>query len=430
MRRNKKLLIIVLVVALIKSFVMLPVFATVGEDVVVSLQIDNPVMKVNGVQTEIDKGRNTVPVIIGSRTLVPIRAIVEAFGGTVVWDGNTRTVTLGLKDDVVKLTIDSAVAYHNEKATILDSTPTVINDRTMIPLRFVAESFNLGVAWEEGSRTITVIRNGFDDNEYILVKSMVSEYSGNPYIQINNNKPFFKEYEIIEGSFEFYADLDELGRCDVAMASVGTDIMPTEERKSISSVTPTGWINAKYDIVSGGYLYNRCHLIGYQLTGENANAHNLITGTRYLNINGMLPFENMIDDYIERTNNNVMYRSTPVFTDNNLVCDGVLLEAYSVEDNGQGICFCVYCYNVQPQIVIEYSTGRSYLGNGEVSASNKTSEITYENKDNSSQTSEIYRTPTGKRYHLNANCGGKNNFAVSMEEALNAGLTPCAKCAD
>lgn len=430
MRRNKKMLIIVLVVALIKSFVMLPVFATVGEDVVVSLQIDNPVMKVNGVQAEIDEGRNTVPVIIGSRTLVPIRAIVEAFGGTVFWDADTRTVTLSLKDDIVKLTIESNVAYHNEKATILDATPTVINDRTMIPLRFVAESFNLGVAWEEGSRTITVIRNGFDDSEYVLVKSMVSEYSGKPYIQINNNKPFFKEYEIIEGSFEFYADLDELGRCDVAMASVGKDIMPTEERKSISSVTPTGWINAQYDVVSGGYLYNRCHLIGYQLTGENANARNLITGTRYLNVDGMLPFENMIDDYVERTNNNVMYRSTPVFTENNLVCDGVLLEAYSVEDNGKGISFCVYCYNVQPQIVIEYLTGRSYLGNGEATEHNETSEITYKDKDNSGQTSGIYRTPTGKRYHFNANCGGKNSFAVSLDEALNAGLTPCAKCAD
>lgn len=428
MKRNKKLLIIVLVVALIKSFVMLPVFATAGEDVVVSLQIDNPVMKVNGVQAEIDEGRNTVPVILGNRTLVPIRAIVEAFGGKVFWDGDTRTVTLSLKDDVVKLAIDSNVAYHNDKVTILDAAPKVINDRTMIPLRFVAESFNLGVAWEEDSRIITVVRNGFDDSEYSLVKSMVSEYSGKPYIQINNNKPFFKEYEIIEGSFEFYADLDELGRCDVAMASVGTDIMPTEERKSISSVTPTGWINAKYDVVSGGYLYNRCHLIGYQLTGENANARNLITGTRYLNVDGMLPFENMIDDYIERTNNNVMYRSTPVFTDNNLVCDGVLLEAYSVEDNGQGISFCVYCYNVQPQIVIEYLTGRSYLGNGEVPEHNETSEITY--KDNSGQTTGIYRTPTGKRYHLNANCGGKNSFAVSLDEALNAGLTPCAKCAD
>ena len=188
--------------------------------------------------------------------------------------------------------------------------------------------------------------------------------------------------------------------------------MPTEKRESISSVTPTGWINKSYDNVPGKYLYNRCHLIGYQLTGENANERNLITGTRYFNVDGMLPFEDRIDDYIDRTGNHVMYRATPLFKDNNLVADGVLLEAYSVEDSGDGISFCVYCYNVQPGIIIDYATGDSRSGGESNSAA-----IT------------VYRTPRGKKYHFNAQCGGKNSFSVTLDEAIGGGLTPCAKCA-
>jgi len=175
------------------------------------------------------------------------------------------------------------------------------------------------------------------------------------------------------------------------------------------------------DNVDGGYLYNRCHLIGYQLTGENANKRNLITGTRYLNVDGMLPFENDIAEYIEKTGNRVVYRSTPVFTGNNLVADGVLLEAYSVEDNGQGISFCVYCYNVQPGINIDYSTGASSVDGGTITP-------TAENNDKRI-ISGVYRTPSGKKYHFDAECGGKNSFEVSIDEAKNAGLTPCSKCA-
>ncbi|MGN0299617.1 MAG: DNA/RNA non-specific endonuclease [Lachnospiraceae bacterium] len=189
----------------------------------------------------------------------------------------------------------------------------------------------------------------------------IPAYSGEAYIAINNNNPFFTQDEITTQSYEFYSDLDSLGRCGVTMACIGQDLMPTQARGSISSVKPTGWINHKYDSVDGGYLYNRCHLIGYQLTAENANKQNLITGTRYLNVEGMLPFENMTADYIKETNNHVMYRVTPIFDGDNLLADGVLMEGWSVEDEGDGICFNVFCYNVQPGIEIDYATGENWL---------------------------------------------------------------------
>jgi len=187
----------------------------------------------------------------------------------------------------------------------------------------------------------------------------IPPFSGITYIPINNNVPFFMPEEITDESFEYYSELDELGRCGVTMACIGTDIMPREERGEIGSVRPTGWHSVKYDIVDGKYLYNRCHLIGFQLAGENANARNLITGTRYLNIEGMLPFENLVADYVQETNNHVLYRVTPLFEEDNLVAHGVLMEGYSVEDSGDGVCFCVYAYNVQPGIYIDYKTGNS-----------------------------------------------------------------------
>lgn len=398
-------------------------------DVVVSLQINNPIMEVNGVETEIDIGRGTKPMITNGRTLVPIRAIIEAFGGVVGWEESTQSVLLTMEDDTIKLVINSNVAYLNNNAETLDVAPTVINDRTMLPIRFVAEGFNLGVAWDSSTQTVSIIRNTFDDNEYSSLVSVLPKYAGQAYTQINNNKPFFKEYEIINGSFEYYSNLDELGRCDVCFASIATDIMPTEERGSISSITPTGWINVSYDNVDGGYLYNRCHLIGYQLTGENANERNLITGTRYLNVDGMLPFENDIAEYIEKTGNRVVYRSTPVFTGNNLVADGVLLEAYSVEDDGQGISFCVYCYNVQPEIDIDYSTGASSVMGGTIITPTTETTTPTDDNNNTSVVSRVYRTPSGKKYHFDAECGGNNSFEVSIDEAKSAGLTPCSKCA-
>lgn len=188
----------------------------------------------------------------------------------------------------------------------------------------------------------------------------IPAYSGSAYIEINGNVPFFTDDELSAESFEYYTELDSLGRCGVCVASVGQDIMPTEERGEIGSVRPTGWHTIKYsEIIDGNYLYNRCHLIGYQLAGENANDKNLITGTRYLNVEGMLPFEDMVAGFVKETGYHVMYRVTPIFDGNNLVADGVLIEAESVEDGGQGISFNVFCYNVQPGIMIDYATGES-----------------------------------------------------------------------
>lgn len=429
MKRYIKESIAALLVIVCCTFLCLSVVAASdAADVVVSLQIDDPVMEVNGVDTEIDVGRGTKPIIIDGRTLVPIRAIIEAFDGVVGWDGMTQTVELTMEDDVITLVIDSKTAYLNNKAHTLDVAPTVINERTMLPIRFIAEGFNLGVAWEGDTQTVTIIRNSFDIQEYNYLMGVVPAYSGAAYTQINHNIPFFKEYEIIGGSFEYYSNLDELGRCDVCMASVSNDMMPKEERESISSITPTGWVNASYDTISGKYLYNRCHLIGYQLTGENANERNLITGTRYMNIDGMLPFENMVDDYAEQTGNHVMYRATPVFKGNNLVADGVLLEAYSVEDDGQGISFCVYCYNVQPTVIIDYATGTSTAENESAIPSTSPDAIGEEGEENIGFC--VYRTPTGKKYHFDSECGGKNSFEITVEQALNAGFSPCSKCAD
>ena len=188
----------------------------------------------------------------------------------------------------------------------------------------------------------------------------IPEYAGQPYVAIINNIPYFDDIQLTTASFESYSELDGLGRCGVCTANIGKDLMPTQARGEIGSVKPTGWQTAKYDNVEGKYLYNRCHLIGYQLTAENANKQNLITGTRYLNVQGMLPFENMVADYIKETGNHVYYRVTPIFKGDNLVANGVLMEAKSVEDNGEGILYNVYCYNNQPGIIIDYATGQSY----------------------------------------------------------------------
>lgn len=189
----------------------------------------------------------------------------------------------------------------------------------------------------------------------------IPAYSGSPYVVINDNTPYFTDAQCTIFSFEYYSELDDLGRCGVTYASVGKDIMPTEDRESIGHVKPTGWQSTKYDVVEGKYLYNRCHLIGFQLTGENANKKNLITGTRSMNVDGMLPFENMVADYVSETGNHVMYRVTPLYENDNLVAAGVLMEAKSVEDNGEGVLFNVFVYNVQEGIVIDYATGESRL---------------------------------------------------------------------
>ena len=255
----------------------------------------------------------------------------------------------------------------------------------------------------------------------------VPEYPGEPFVALYNNVPDFDDKDKTTKSFETYSDLDSLGRCGVAYANVGKDIMPTEKRESISSVKPSGWQSVKYDIVEGKYLYNRSHLIGYQLTAENANDRNLITGTRYFNATLMLPYENMVADYIKETNNHVLYRVTPVFEGNNLVATGVQMEAKSVEDNGEGIEFNVFVYNVQPGITIDYKTGASGLegqaisdegassnqnsasegNNGTSSTENNTSKNNTQTENKSEAQTEVIRgNSKSKIYH----CPGQRDY--------------------
>ncbi|MGN0598998.1 MAG: DNA/RNA non-specific endonuclease [Oscillospiraceae bacterium] len=201
-----------------------------------------------------------------------------------------------------------------------------------------------------------------------ITLSNLPAYSGEAYVELNDNVPSFKKSDLTTKAFEKYSKLDDLGRCGAAYANVCTETMPTEERGNIGMIKPSGWQTVKYDNVDGKYLYNRCHLIGYQLTAENANEKNLITGTRYMNVEGMLPFENKVADYVEDTGNHVLYRVTPIFKDDNLLASGVQMEAYSVEDKGKGVSFNVYCYNVQPGITIDYKDGSSRLSDGTIAS--------------------------------------------------------------
>lgn len=242
-----------------------------------------------------------------------------------------------------------------------------------------------------GCAGIDISRPAGNENTVVSLEE-IPDYSGEPYIVLNNNKPDFSESDLTETPFETYSELDGLGRCGAAYANICEEIMPTEERESIGQVKPSGWHTVKYDNVDGKYLYNRCHLIGYQLAGENANEKNLITGTRYMNVEGMLPFENMVADYVKETRNHVLYRVTPVFEDGNLVASGVQMEAMSVEDQGEGILFHVYVYNVQPGIAIDYATGDSSLA-GEV---NMQTEAQGEIRGNSR--SKIYHCPGQAAY--------------------------------
>lgn len=243
-------------------------------------------------------------------------------------------------------------------------------------------------------------------------------YSGEAYVEINGNVPFFTEDELTTDTFESYSELDELGRCGVAYANICHELMPTEPRGEIGSVKPSGWHTVRYNgLVEGNYLYNRCHLIGYQLAGENANRQNLITGTRYLNTTGMLPFENQVDDYVDETDNHVLYRVTPIYAGDNLVASGVLMEAYSVEDDG-GLCFCVYCYNVQPYITIDYATGESWLSDD--------APVTVAD---ASDAQLVYLSDSGTKYHR-ADCRYVDADARELheQEAVDAGYAPCGTC--
>lgn len=268
--------------------------------------------------------------------------------------------------------------------------------------------------------------------------SDVEPYSGSAYVAVNGNIPYFTSSELTTTSFELYSALDSLSRCGTAYACVGQDLMPTEERGSIGSVKPSGWHTVRYNgVVDGNYLYNRCHLIGFQLSGENANERNLITGTRYLNIDGMLPFENMVADYVQETNNHVLYRVTPVFEGDNLLAAGVLMEGYSVEDDGDGICFCIFAYNVQPGVTINYATGDSTLDGA---ASTSEPSVAHEPSSDTqagTSTAEAHYVLNNntKMFHL-PSCASaddikdsnREDYYGSREDLIERAYVPCKRC--
>lgn len=355
------------------------------------------------------------------------------------------------------------IHYPPEETQNIITNESVV-DENIITVDSQEESQNIIV--NELGTNVTVDNTTIDDNvntvdtkketpkeatgsQQTISTSNIPEYSGQPYVAINNNVPYFTDRDLTTKSYEYYSNLDDFGRCGVAVANIGKDIMPTTDRDDIGSVKPTGWHTIKYDNVSGKYLYNRCHLIGYQLSGENANTKNLITGTRYLNVEGMLPFENMVDDYIEETNNHVLYRVTPIFEGDNLLASGVLIEAKSVEDNGAGILFNVYCYNVQPGIDIDYSTGESSSKLNSTSTTNNSSSstgastpIVEESKSETPLASTI--NEVSKTYILNNNtkkfheesCGSasrisqknKGTYTGTRNELINKGYSPCGNC--
>ena len=262
--------------------------------------------------------------------------------------------------------------------------------------------------------------------------STVPAYSGQPYVSINNNVPFFTDSDLTTDAFENYSELDDLGRCGVAYANVCKEIMPTEKCGPIGMIKPSGWKTVKYDNVDGHYLYNRCHLVGHQLAGKPSNCkENLITGTRYMNVDGMLPFENLVADYVKETNHHVLYRVTPIFNSSNLVASGVLMEAKSVEDDE--VEFCVYCYNVQPGIEIDYATGDSHESdssaaqaspdNNNSTAVSDTQTSTYVINEN---TKKFHRSDCASVTQMNGN--NKREYTGTRQELLDEGYSACKSC--
>ena len=279
---------------------------------------------------------------------------------------------------------------------------------------------------------IDIFDTDIEYKEIVVYDETVPAYSGEPYYELRGGKPWFAEHEYTTDEFEIYSELDELGRCGTAYANISPYTMPTEERGPIGHVKPSGWQTIKYDIVDGKYLYNRCHLIGFQLAGENANEQNLITGTRYLNIDGMLEHENLIANYVEDTGNHVLYRVTPFYTGDNLVADGVLMEAYSVEDDGVGIEFCIFAYNVQPGIKIDYATGQSVIATGELDDSMVKDVKSYD----ANELGIVYIVNTeSKRYHMDTCKTGlktkeenRESFNGTIDWLHDNGYNPCKTC--
>ena len=332
----------------------------------------------------------------------------DAHTETNAFDELNTEQSVGIQEDLAEVTTDS--------------------DKDTTTKEYVTE--NTEEVTEESSMT------GFD-------VSTIPDFSGEPFYILNNNDPFFNETEKNnKDDFENYSDLDDLGRCGVAYANICIDIMPTEERGEIGQIRPSGWHTVKYNgIVDGNYLYNRCHLIGYQLAGENANEKNLITGTRYMNIVGMLSFESEVYEYVQETNNHVLYRVTPIFEGDNLVASGVEMEAYSVEDNGKGVCFNAYVYNVQPGIIINYATGDSEVDPNYSYVSSEDNNVT-DNEDYSSEESTavipecdyVLNTNT-KKFHY-PSCGSvqdmkdknKEYYTGDRQALIDRGYSPCGRC--
>ena len=269
----------------------------------------------------------------------------------------------------------------------------------------------------------------------------IPAYSGMQYVIVNDNVPYFTDSDMTTETFENYSPLDEYGRCGVAYANICTELMPTEDRESISDVTPSGWDNNPYDFVDGGYVYNRCHLIGFQLAGENANELNLITGTRSMNVDGMLPYENMVADYVQETNNHVLYRVTPIYEGANLVASGVLMEAESVEDEGDGVEFCVYCYNVEPGVEIDYATGANWASGDAPSSEQATqpTESAVSSADTSTtetvQTHEYVLNTNTMKFHYpecrsvkQMNDKNRQDVEATRDELIARGYEPCGNC--
>lgn len=295
-------------------------------------------------------------------------------------------------------------------------------------------------SWSEPTAPLPKYSGSAPDAQTLL--DSIPAYSGIPYTEVNKNIPFFTEEDFVVESFENYSSLDPLGRCGAAFANIGRELMPTEEIGSIGHIRPSGWHTVKYDVVEGNYLYNRCHLIGYQLTGETANEKNLITGTRYMNVTGMLPFENMTADYIKETGFHVLYRVTPLFRNDHLLAEGVLMEACSVEDMGEGICFCVFVYNIQPGINIDYATGESSLETA-ASPDSKTPDSKAPDPD-SSESGFPSNPPENASYILNTNtmkfhlpsCSSAEDIAEKNKELrqgrrqdiIDMGYAPCKRC--
>lgn len=275
----------------------------------------------------------------------------------------------------------------------------------------------------------------------IISLEEVPDYYGAPYVEINGGVPFFEESEIDTICFEHYSELDVLGRCGTATACIGVDIMPTEDREDIGSIKPSGWEyngtpnNQKYDILGDTYIYNRCHLIGFQLAGENDNEKNLITGTRYMNVEGMLPFENMVAEYVSETENHVMYRVTPIYDGFDSVARGVLMEAYSVEDGGWGVCFCVYIYNVQPGITINYFNGRNAKDGEFIPDEDEIPSDGDTSSDENEDSETFVLNTSSKKFHIpGRSCANsvseknRKDFTGSRDDLLNDGYSPCGTC--